>query len=117
MRYSMTVNWKVIRYIIGKNMVSTGKNWILNTLEFCAHCRAFSIREVLNIYINYHLIFYLGRQHVKWKHFKVTFSNDLWWTESSILTWPEMTLDMYLGDLIFKSELLRSGGRDEFYLI
>ena len=60
-------------------MLSTGKNWILNALGILCKLQNFWHKKDPKYlyYINYHLMFYPSRQHVKWKHFKFTFNNDL----------------------------------------
>ena len=59
-------------------MFSTGKNWILNALGILCILKNFWHKKGSKYlyYINYHLMFYPSRQHVKWKHFKFTFNND-----------------------------------------
>ena len=79
MRYSITSNWRIYqiynweKYVfhweklnferIG-NSVQTAEFWHKKDPKYL-------------YYINYHLMFYPSRQHVKWKHFKFTFNNDL----------------------------------------
>ena len=92
MRYSVTSNLRIYQRI-RKNMFSTGKNWILNTLGI-QNFRPLKGPEYL-----YQLFDVLPKQVTcemkALQIYKFTFKNNFMMNRELILLWPEITLDMY----------------------
>ena len=63
MRYSIISNLRIFQ--VGKTCFPLGKIEFLTLWKFYAYRRIFGIGKALNIYINYHLMLYPSRQHVK----------------------------------------------------